>query len=193
MKQSVFTVVIFSLGMFQLYAFQQEGVASWYGGKFHGRKTASGEVFDTNKMTAAHKNLPFGTIVTVVNTKTGKRTQVRINDRGPYAKGRVIDLSYAAAKELGLLKSGTGHVRLIADPKVKELINLCNIQVGAYKNLKNAARLKKMLTDAGFTPYAVMTKDGVIRIEIKNVPKEQVEQTLVRLRKLGIQNPLVKQ
>jgi rare lipoprotein A len=118
---------------------------------------------------------------------------VRINDRGPYAKGRVIDLSYAAAKELGLLKSGTGHVRLIADPKVKELINLCNIQVGAYKNLKNAARLKKMLTDAGFTPYAVMTKDGVIRIEIKNVPKEQVEQTLVRLRKLGIQNPLVKQ
>ena len=80
----------------------QNGRASWYGPGFHGRKTASGETFNTNALTAAHRTLPFGTQVRVVNKKTGKSVVVRINDRGPYAHGRVIDLSRASAEAIGL-------------------------------------------------------------------------------------------
>jgi len=80
----------------------QSGRASWYGPGFHGRRTASGETFNTNDLTAAHRTLPFGTKVRVVNKKTGKSVVVRINDRGPYAHGRVIDLSKASAQAIGL-------------------------------------------------------------------------------------------
>ena len=88
----------------------QSGPASWYGPGFHGRKTASGETFNTNDLTAAHRTLPFGTKVKVVNKKTGKSVVVRINDRGPYAHGRVIDLSKASAQAIGI--SGVGSVSL---------------------------------------------------------------------------------
>ena len=86
----------------------ERGRASWYGPGFHGRKTANGERFNMNELTAAHKTLPFGTRVLVRNPATGKEVAVRINDRGPFVKGRIIDLSRAAAKELGVL--GHGHV-----------------------------------------------------------------------------------
>ncbi|WP_262271150.1 MULTISPECIES: septal ring lytic transglycosylase RlpA family protein [Microvirga] len=86
----------------------QSGRASWYGPGFHGRRTASGETFNTNDLTAAHRTLPFGTRVRVVNRQTGKSVVVRINDRGPYAHGRVIDLSKASAQAIGL--SGVGSV-----------------------------------------------------------------------------------
>jgi rare lipoprotein A len=86
----------------------QSGRASWYGPGFHGRRTASGETFNTNDMTAAHRTLPFGTKVRVVNKKTGRSVVVRINDRGPYAHGRVIDLSKASAQAIGI--SGVGSV-----------------------------------------------------------------------------------
>ena len=86
----------------------QSGRASWYGPGFHGRRTASGETFNTNELTAAHRTLPFGTKVRVVNKKTGKSVVVRINDRGPYAHGRVIDLSKASAQAIGI--SGVGAV-----------------------------------------------------------------------------------
>jgi len=88
----------------------QNGQASWYGPGFHGRKTASGETFNTHEMTAAHRTLPFGTKVRVVNKRTGKSVVVRINDRGPYAHGRVIDLSKASAQAIGL--SGVASVTL---------------------------------------------------------------------------------
>jgi len=86
----------------------QSGQASWYGPGFHGRRTASGETFNTNELTAAHRTLPFGTRVRVVNKRTGKSVVVRINDRGPYAHGRVIDLSRASAEAIGI--SGVGSV-----------------------------------------------------------------------------------
>ena len=92
--------------------FVQVGVASWYGPKFHGRKTASGEIFDMHALTAAHRTLPFGTLVRVTYLKTGKSVVVRINDRGPWKRGRIIDLSYAAARKIGLVRDGTGRVRL---------------------------------------------------------------------------------
>ena len=88
------------------------GVASWYGPNFNGKKTASGEVFDMYALTAAHRSLPFGTLVRVTRLDNGASVVVRINDRGPFKKDRIIDLSYAAARQIGLLESGTALVRL---------------------------------------------------------------------------------
>lgn len=88
-------------------------MASWYGEQFHGRKTASGELFNMNAMTAAHASLPFGTIVSVYSVETGKSVEVRINDRGPFAKGRILDLSYAAARKLGIIRLGESSVEII--------------------------------------------------------------------------------
>lgn len=88
------------------------GVASWYGGKFHGRRTASGETYNQHAMTAAHRTLPFGTEVVVTNQATGKSVVVRINDRGPFTGGRIIDLSHKAASQIGMINSGTARVTL---------------------------------------------------------------------------------
>ncbi len=89
-----------------------KGEASWYGPGFHGKTTANGEKFNMHAMTAAHKTLKFNTIVEVKNLETGKKIKVRINDRGPYAKGRIIDLSKKAAKKLGMLDKGHARVEL---------------------------------------------------------------------------------
>ena len=88
------------------------GNASYYGKRFHGRRTANGERFNMNAMTAAHKSLPFGTKVRVTNRRNGKSVVVRINDRGPYAHGRVIDLSRGAASRIGMIHSGTAPVQI---------------------------------------------------------------------------------
>lgn len=90
--------------------FYQKGAASWYGREFHGKTTASGEKFDMNDLTAAHKSLPFGTVVEVKNFDNGKSVRLKINDRGPYRGNRIIDLSYGGAKEIGMLKSGEANV-----------------------------------------------------------------------------------
>lgn len=89
----------------------QTGIASWYGPRFHGRRTASGERFDQNAMTAAHRTLRFGTIV-VVTRKSGRSVEVRINDRGPFIRGRIIDLSRTAAAELGIKNAGLAPVQV---------------------------------------------------------------------------------
>lgn len=97
------TLVVRSLGI---------GVASYYGRRFHGRRTANGEIFDMNAMTAAHKTLPFGTLVRVTNISTGRSVTVRINDRGPFIRGRTIDLSRAAAARIGMIASGHARVEM---------------------------------------------------------------------------------
>lgn len=89
------------------------GIASWYGPGFHGQPTASGEPYDMYSFTAAHKTLPFGTLVRVVDLETGRWVVVRINDRGPFVPGRIIDLSYAAAEALGMLERGIARVGLV--------------------------------------------------------------------------------
>ena len=93
----------------------ERGRASWYGHRFHGRRTASGEMFNMHDHTAAHKTLPFGTRVRVRNLATGQEVAVRINDRGPHVRGRVIDLSRAAAEQIGLLKMGVASIVLLHD------------------------------------------------------------------------------
>jgi rare lipoprotein A len=90
----------------------ETGLASWYGARHHGKRTASGEIFDQNKLTAAHRTLPWGSIVKVTNLDNGKSVEVRINDRGPFKKGRIIDLSRAAARALEMLQSGVSPVQM---------------------------------------------------------------------------------
>ena len=90
-----------------------KGEASWYGPGFHGKQTANGEIYDQNKLTAAHRTLPFNTIVHVINLENGKTVNVRINDRGPYARGRIIDLSREAARRIDMIDSGIAPVRLV--------------------------------------------------------------------------------
>ena len=90
----------------------ETGVASWYGVPYNGRRAASGEIYDMEKFTAAHRTLPFQTWVEVTNATNGKHVDVRITDRGPFAHGRIIDLSHAAAREIDMLGAGTAHVRL---------------------------------------------------------------------------------
>ncbi|MCF8383534.1 MAG: septal ring lytic transglycosylase RlpA family protein [Chlorobium sp.] len=98
----------------QSFLLVSEGKASYYANQFHGKKTANGETFNMNELTAAHPSLPFGTRVRVTNLRNGKDVIVRINDRGPFVKGRIIDLSAEAAKEIGLFRAGTAQVRVEA-------------------------------------------------------------------------------
>lgn len=142
--------------------FRQKGLASWYGKKFHGRKTANGEIYNMYAMTAAHKTLPMGTHVRVHNLQNGQNTVVRINDRGPFVRGRIIDLSYNAAKKIGIVGPGTAPVEIVAlgsavakktssgsshtyQPLDYNQGNF-TFQVGAFKNRDNAVRLKNKLS-----------------------------------------------
>jgi rare lipoprotein A len=100
---------------------EAEGVASWYGPGFHGKRTASGEVYDKESLTAAHRTLPFGTYLRVTSLDDGSSVVVRVNDRGPFAKGRIIDLSEAAARIIGMIPSGTARVRLEVIPEEEAL------------------------------------------------------------------------
>jgi rare lipoprotein A len=139
--------------------FVQEGTASWYGKDFHGKSTSSGETYDMHAMTAAHKTLPLGVYVKVRNTDNGSEVTVRVNDRGPFVKNRVIDLSYAAAKKLGIDAAGTAPVRVEAlgyraagssgdvhyhSPASYDK-GIYAVQVGAFKEYQNAVRLSDHL------------------------------------------------
>jgi len=155
---------------------QEEGEASWYGPGFHGRQTASGEVYDMEAMTAAHRELPFGSRVQVVNLDNGRQTRVRINDRGPFARGRVLDLSRAAARELDMLGSGTARVRIevlegVAEPAARARAGAASIpegctlvQVGAFAERRNAVELTRRLEARGESVRRVHGEDGLVRV-----------------------------
>jgi len=122
----------------------ETGIASWYGRPYHGRPAASGEIYDMNQLTAAHRTLPFGTRVRVRSLESNKVVDVRINDRGPFVEGRILDLSWAAARALGLVGPGTARVRLevlaVGAPAPN---NAFAVQVGAFRDRANAERLRK--------------------------------------------------
>ena len=139
----------------------ERGIASWYGVKFHGRMTSTREPYDIYQMTAAHKTLPLPSYVRVTNLETGKSLLVRVNDRGPFHENRIIDLSYAAAVQLGIQAKGTGLVEVRAiDPAhpeqdsaaVRPSIGLHRVyvQVGAFDDRDNARRLKERLEELDF-------------------------------------------
>ena len=122
--------------------YRAEGVASWYGTKFHGRRTSSGETYDMFKLTAAHRTLPIPTYVRVTNLENGRQTLVRVNDRGPFHDDRVLDLSYAAAVKLGFSKRGTARVRVEAVEAEGEQLYL---QAGAFRGKALAEQLQRSL------------------------------------------------
>ncbi len=136
---------------------EMEGVASWYGHPYHGRRTTNGEIYDMNDFTAAHRTLPFDTLVEVHNLDNGKEVQVRINDRGPFVNGRIIDLSFAAAKKIELVGPGTSHVRLDILSQTPSLQPL-TLQAGAFKEKANAERLKRLLEQT-WQPVIIRTFD----------------------------------
>ncbi len=139
--------------------FRQRGLASWYGRDFHGKKTSNGEIYNMYAMTAAHKTLPLGTHVQVYNLENNRKAVVRINDRGPFVRGRIIDLSYTAAKEIGIVGPGTARVEVVAlGRRTSASGNTSStytaddyhsgeftFQVGAFLSRENAERQKRQL------------------------------------------------
>ena len=135
----------------------ERGVASWYGPKFNGKLTASGERYDMNALTAAHPSLPFGTKIGVRNTRTGREVIVRVNDRGPFSKNRIVDLSYAAAREVGVVGPGTASVELYLVPETGAPQRF-TVQVGAFSEPERAIALQRDVVR--LYPEAVVDSDG---------------------------------
>jgi rare lipoprotein A len=141
------------------HGFFEAGVASWYGEPFHAKNTANGEIYNMDAMTAAHKTLPFGTMVMVKNMENNRTTIVRINDRGPFCRGRIIDLSRRAAEEIGMIRKGTAPVEITALGTDAEVLSQADlegpdspyftgeftIQAGAFGSAANAEALKQSI------------------------------------------------
>lgn len=169
------------------YGFRQNGIASWYGRKFHGRKTSNGETYNMYGATAAHKTLPMNTHLLVENLENGHKIIVRINDRGPFVKNRIIDLTYFGANKLGMLKKGTARVRLTAlgeavkisrgGQKVERFLPYRNfkkgdffVQVGAFTRKANANRLKENLLSQGYKAISRFYKtdsNSFFRVQVR--------------------------
>lgn len=143
----------------------EEGVASWYGRDFHGKPTSCGEIYDMHKLTAAHKILPMHTTLKVTNLDNGRSVTVRVNDRGPFVSGRVIDMSFAGAKALDMHVKGTTRVRLESvggipgATSARDLPGPFYVQIGAFVNERNAQRLLTVIRRAGYHNSRIHSKD----------------------------------
>jgi rare lipoprotein A len=158
----------------------EEGNASWYGAPFHGRRASNGEVYDMYKLTAAHRTLPFETMVRVTNVNNGKSTVVRITDRGPFVDNRIIDLSLAAAREIESVGPGVVPVRVeVLSPGVDPTAGFFTVQVGAFHDRANAERLRDRL-NASYSPVFIQqydSPDGVFyRVRVGKISGEDAAQ-----------------
>jgi len=167
----------------------ETGVASWYGFPYHGRTAASGEIYDMETLTAAHPTLPFNTWVRVLNLQNNQTVEVRITDRGPFISGRIIDLSHAAARAIGMIQPGTVPVRLdvIRIPKV-ETGDRFAAQVGAFRDRDAAERLRAAMQERyGVARLVMHDGDPVLwRVWVGSEASEREARALVeRLRQRG--------
>ena len=194
----------------------ERGLASWYGQKFHGRQTSSREVYDMCSFSAAHKTLPLPSYVRVTNLDNGRSAVVRVNDRGPFHAGRIIDLSYAAAVKLGVDRTGTARVEVQAlagggdqarpavrpevasrapVPASTDGLGPQIVQVGAYRDQANARGIARRLQDAGIDDVLVeqvRLRDGEVwRVRVGPVAAPVLERVLDRIRALGLPSPRV--
>ncbi len=194
--------------------YHEKGIASWYGTKFHGRRTSSGEIYDMYKMTAAHKTLPLPTYAEVTNLENGKKVIVKINDRGPFHENRLIDLSYSAATKLGIIAKGTGlvEVRALTTPgkasitqpvkapssEVTASVKSINsadmfLQVGAFSSLSRAEQIKRKLQHEvtgviTITPFS-SSQGTLYRVRIGPISNvEQGDSLATKLASLGFPN-----
>ena len=156
--------------------YSEEGNASWYGVPFHGRHASNGEIYDMYKLTAAHRTLPFETMVRVTNLNNGKSTVVRITDRGPFVDNRIIDLSLAAAREVESVGAGVVPVRVeVLSPGVDPAAGFFTVQVGAFRDRSNAEHLRDRLS-AAYSPIFIQqydSPDGVFyRVRVGKISGE---------------------
>ncbi len=181
--------------------YQQRGQASWYGTKFHGRRTSSGEPYDMYAMTAAHKTLPIPSYVEVTNLENGRKAILRVNDRGPFIDGRIIDLSYVAAKKLGVYTSGTAHVNVRAidlgesattppatgQPAGNTGNDQVYLQVGAFDERANAELMLSRLLSLTDENVLINNQQQIYRVRIGPLTSEQAARQLAaRLSPHGI-------
>ena len=179
--------------------FVQRGKASWYGTKFHGRRTSSGVPYDMYKMTAAHKTLPLPSYVEVKNLDNGKKIIVKVNDRGPFHAGRIIDLSYVAALKLDIVKSGTGNVeiRTITPGQTSAAQGKpVYVQVGAYREKENAQRMKTRLAqadiDSDIHKIIINARKHIYRVRIGPLEEQNdVGKLLSDLEDIGVEDAKV--
>ena len=195
--------------------FVERGTASWYGAKFHGRRTSSGEPYDMHLATAAHRHLPLPTFAEVTNLDNGRRVIVRINDRGPFKPNRVIDLSYAAALKLGIIATGTAPVEVRAiDPNEWRVAATVStgapaqavspvarpatsdgeeswLQAGAYGDRANAEALKQRLEQAELKPVSIHSGTDLFRVWLGPFRSAaEIEAVISRALELGFERPL---
>lgn len=176
--------------------FKQEGIASWYGMKFHGHRTSNGEIFDVYQMTAAHKTLPLPAYVKVTRTDTQQSVIVRVNDRGPFHEGRIIDLSYAAAVKLGVHKLGTAPVSIEV---LKAPLDQSErwVQVGAMSTAEAAEKLRNRLVTVTENAWEIgidqLARDNktLHRVRIGPVPENDVAALVSELKNNGISHPVI--
>lgn len=178
--------------------YHERGMASWYGSKFHGRRTSSGELYDMHLATAAHKSLPLPTWVQVTNLDNGRKMVVKVNDRGPFHKGRIIDLSYAAAIKLGVDKTGTARVDVRAievRTSRRSAVKVADgafLQVGAFSKRKKAEKLAAKMRAAQLKPVSVKKSRGLYKVWIgPYASKAELEVSAKRVVELGYERPHV--
>ena len=196
-----------------------EGYASWYGGEFHGKQTSSGELYDKEAFTAAHRSLPFGTMLLVTNIDNGASVVVRVTDRGPFVKGRIIDVSEGAARILGMLPTGIAHVRCRVLPAEEAAAfgspapakasdtsspagqsgaagrapldtRRARIQVASYRDAKNAAETQKRLKMSGLDA-SIEDSGAHHRVLFADLAASEVDGLVTRLNTLGYTDLLI--
>jgi len=166
--------------------FIEEGTASWYGIPFNGRRAANGEIFDMNTLVAAHRTLPFGSILRVTNLNNGRDVQVRVIDRGPFVGDRILDLARAAAVSLDMIGTGTAPVRIELLSGPNPTVGYFTVQIGAFADRANAERLRDRLL-ANYQPIFIQDYDAptghFYRVRVGRVPTPDAAQQLaVRLK-----------
>ncbi len=193
--------------------YRERGVASWYGKKFHGQRTANGETYDMYAMSAAHKTLPLPSYLRVRNLNNGKSVIVRVNDRGPFLENRIVDLSYAAAARLGIIATGTGIVEIEAlsgdepvtqsakrakepDPLSRAATPRLYLQVGAFTSRDNAENLKLRLADADLKSVHIQNSglDATPLYRVRIGPLDSVDESdrlAARLTAQGLPKPVI--
>jgi rare lipoprotein A len=176
--------------------YRERGIASWYGSKFHGRRTSSGEIYDMHLPTAAHKRLPLPTYVEVINLDNGRRMTVKVNDRGPFHEGRIIDLSYAAAIKLGVDKTGTARVEVRAidtGSRGYSAVKVADgtfLQVGAFSKRATAEQLAGKMIEANLKPVSVQKSRGLYKVWIgPYASDEEIRASTARVVELGYERP----
>jgi rare lipoprotein A len=173
----------------------QQGIASWYGQPFHGRLTANGETYNMYGVSAAHKTLAFGTLVEVIDLETGRSVEVRINDRGPFVEGRIIDLSYGAARFLGLENRGLTQValRIIDGPEILEVHPRLRIQVASFQSRGSAEMLVTRLRTEQLSADLEIHQGQIFRVIIPLDHRSQAGPVLQRLANLGFRDSFVRE